>query len=303
MSGRGKSQRSLDLISAARTILQEIQPAPVRAVCYKLFTQGIIAGMTKLETNKVSAQLTWARENGVIPWEWIVDETREAERVSAWEDPAAYFQTVRRSYRRDRWTNQSNWIEVWSEKGTIRGTLAPVLNTYGITFRVMHGYGSATAVHEAATESLASSKRLTVLYVGDWDPSGMQMTEELQERLDEYGGAVDLIRLALTKADIRYGNLPSFPAADKGPKNGKKGDPRYGWFVKRFGSRCWELDALSPTILRARVEKAIQDRIDQAAWDRADIAEAAEKESITTLLNNWPGISRQAQKYPPERAR
>ena len=100
--GRGKSRRSLEIIDAADEILAEIQPASVRAVCYRLFALGLIESMAKGETNKVSKQLTWARETGLIPWEWIVDETRDAERVSAWEHPEAYVDAVKRSYRRDR---------------------------------------------------------------------------------------------------------------------------------------------------------------------------------------------------------
>ena len=65
----------------------------------------------------MSTQLTWARENGLIPWNWIVDETRAPERVLAWENPAEYVEVVKRAYRRDRWTDQPDWIEVWSEKG------------------------------------------------------------------------------------------------------------------------------------------------------------------------------------------
>ena len=74
---------------------------------------------------------------------------------------------------------------MWSEKGTVRGTLAPVLNKYGVTFRVMHGYGSATALHAIAEASAVSDKPLTVLYVGDWDPSGLHMSEiDLPDRLE-----------------------------------------------------------------------------------------------------------------------
>ena len=169
--GRGKSSKNAELILAAWDILEAIHPASVRAVCYQLFTRRLIASMAKSETNRVSTQLRDARERGVIPWDWIVDETRAAECVNAWENPAAYIETVKRSYRRDRWTDQPHRIEVWSEKGTIRGTLAPVLDEYGVTFRVMHGYGSATTVHEVAEQSARDAKPWTVLYVGDWDPA------------------------------------------------------------------------------------------------------------------------------------
>jgi len=251
---------------------------------------GLIGSMTKAETNRVSVQLTYAREEGFIPWDWIVDETREAERVNAWEDTAAYVETVKRAYRRDRWSDQPDWIEVWSEKGTVRGTLAPVLHEFGVTFRVMHGYGSATALYTAASETCRTEKLLTIFYVGDWDPSGLHMSDvDLTRRLLRYGGNVHLVRLALTEADTRSG-LPSFQAETK------RRDSRYRWFVDRFGSRCWELDALSPVVLRDRIERAILDRIDMAAWNRAEVVEAAERDSLTSILKAWPGISGQASK-------
>jgi hypothetical protein len=291
--GRGKSRQVLELVAGAKAILEQIQPATVRAVCYRLFVAGVTGSMTKAETNRVSRHLTWAREAGIIPWSWVVDETREPERVSAWEDPAAYVETVKQAYRRDRWVDQPNWIEVWSEKGTVRGTLAPVLTDYGITFRVMHGYGSATALHQVAMETRGCEKPLTVLYVGDWDPSGLHMSQvDLPRRLEAYGGSVHVLRLALSVEDIGNGNLPFFSAHDK------RRDPRFQWYRQYFRHpRCWELDALSPVILRDRVEQAILHRLDRDAWDRAEQTEAAEQESLTTILTAWPGISRQASKY------
>jgi hypothetical protein len=173
--GRGKHQASLDLIDAAQDILEEIQPATVRAVCYRLFVANVIPDMSTRSTARVSKQLTWARENDQLPWEWIVDETREAERIQSWDDPATYIRAVRRAYRKDLWSDQENPVEVWSEKGTVRGTLAPVLDEYGVTFRVMHGFASATALRQAAENSL--DRAFTVLYVGDYDPSGMHMSD------------------------------------------------------------------------------------------------------------------------------
>ena len=252
-----------------------------------------ITSMAKAETNRVSTQLTWAREQRLIPWEWVVDETREPERVDAWENPAAFIETVQRSYRRDRWTDQPEWIEVWSEKGTIRGTLKPVLDTYGVTFRVMHGYGSATAVYQAAQDSQRGEKLLTVLYAGDYDPSGLHMSDvDLPRRLKEYGGVVDLIRLALTEQDTRSG-LPWFSTETK------RHDPRFRWYFERHGSRCWELDALSPVTLRDRVEKSILDRLDREAWQRAQVTEHAECESLATILNAWPGVARTSSSSGP----
>jgi hypothetical protein len=230
---------------------------------------------------------------GLISWDWVVDETREAERVNAFTDPQDYVEAVKRSYRKDRWADQPEWIEVWSEKGTIRGTLAPILNNYGVTFRVMHGYASATAINEAARETSGTEKLLTILYVGDWDPSGLHMSEmDLTRRLLRYGANVHLIRLALTEADTR-GDLPSFMA------DTKRRDPRFRWYVDRYGSRCWELDALSPVVLRERVEQAIVERLDYDAWERAEVVERAESESLATILNAWPGVARASSIFGP----
>jgi hypothetical protein len=297
--GRGKASKSLALIDAARGILKAIQPASVRAVSYQLFVLGIIASMKKSETNRVSTQLTWAREAGIIPWDWIVDETREAEHVNAWKDTDAFVRSAFRQYRRDRWADQPERLEIWSEKGTIRGVLAPILDEYGVTFRVFHGYNSATVMYDVSRESRQSEKPWTAFYCGDWDPSGLHMSVvDLPSRLQEYGGRVQLQRLALDRTDLTD-ELPWFSAETKRGTTEKKGDSRYPWFMRYVNGdhRCWELDALNPVILRHRVEQAIRARLDLDAWRRADVVEAAEKESLTTILNAWPGISRQAPKY------
>jgi hypothetical protein len=279
--GRGKSHKSLALIDACYRILTEIQPATVRAVCYRLFVAGQLASMAKTETNRVSTQLVYARAQGIIPWEWIVDETRQVERKPSWADPAAYVRAVSRSYRRDRWQQQPVHVEVWSEKGTVRGTLAPVLDELGVAFRVMHGYGSATTLHEVA-EASTEAHPFVALYCGDWDPSGLDMSErDAPTRLAGFGGAVTIVRVALRADDVASGALPEFHV------DTKRRDPRWGWFRGQYGTRCVELDALPPPELRRRVEAAIRAYIDPAAWERCERTEALERESMRHILDSW----------------
>lgn len=286
MSGRGKSRRSLELIEAAIAILKEIQPATVRAICYCLFVNGIIGSMERKNTSRVSVQLTWAREQGLIPWGAIVDETREAECVPAWDDPDAFAQSVSRQYRKDNWSQQDVLVEVWSEKGTMRGTLSPVLRKYGVTFRVMHGFTSATAAYDVAQMIKDDHRNVIVLYAGDWDPSGLFMSEEdLPRRLAAYGAEpAEFRRIALTREDVRDRGLPSFAARDK------RKDPRYRWFADCYGTRCWELDALSPVVLRDRLEAAIRAEIDWDAWRRCELAEQAETASLRQVLTAWSEV-------------
>jgi hypothetical protein len=267
---RGKARKSLELIEASIGILEEIQPATVRAVCYRFFTMRLIDSMLKCETNKVSRQLTDARENGWLPWGWTVDETRGVEAAPTWADPAAFAEAVTRGYRRNNWAAQPVRIEVWSEKGTVRGRLAPVLNQYEVPFRVMHGFASATAVQEIVRASLVSGQPLVALYVGDHDPSGLHMSEgDLPGRLWAYrlraqiaddasreSPVPRIVRLSLPAEDVEHPELPSFDA------DTKREDPRWRWYVERYGTPCWELDALSPVVvLRESAEAALA-----AAW-------------------------------------
>jgi len=279
--GRGMAQRSLDLIEAMYTVTEAAQPITGRGIGYKLFASGLIPSMERAEMQRVYRLLKEAREQGHIPWAWIVDETRELERVSTWANPAAYARAVARSYRRDFWDQQPVRVMVVSEKGTVRGLLRPVLDHFAVGFQVMHGFSSATIVYDISRDD--DGRPLIILYVGDFDPSGMYMSEkDLPNRFSKYdGNHVTTRRIALTRKQVK--GLPSFPAADK------RKDPRYKWFRSNYGDRCWELDAMDPNDLRVCVERAIVALIEPVAWQRCEIINQAERESLQTILQKWGG--------------
>src|SRR5271157_626940 len=93
-NGRGRAAATESLIASMREIAEAIQPCSVRALAYQLFNRRLIPSMALEHTKKVSRLCVIAREEGTIPWEWIVDSTRQEERVSTWADPAAYARTV-----------------------------------------------------------------------------------------------------------------------------------------------------------------------------------------------------------------
>jgi hypothetical protein len=275
------AQSSLDLIDAMYAIAKAAQPITGRGVGYKLFVQKLIRSMERNgDMRSVYRLLLKAREQGIIPWEWIVDETRSLEKVSTWKDRAAFARTVARAYRRDFWQQQPLRVEVWSEKGTVRGVLQPVLDQYAVGFRVMHGFTGATTIYDVAQDG--DGRPLIILYVGDFDPSGMFMSEmDLPARLTKYdGGHVTVRRIALTVEQLE--GLPSFAAATK------RKDPRYKWFVANHGCRCWELDAMDPNDLRDCVEQAIIALIEPVAWARCEVVNKAEQQSLKTVLEQWP---------------
>jgi hypothetical protein len=286
--GRGMAQASRELIAAMHLAAMESQPITGRGVGYKLFARHLIASMSRTDMAPVYRLLKIARERGIIPWEWIVDETREIERKrSGWADPAAFVATVSRAYKRDFWKQQPKRVLVVSEKGTVRGLLNPVLRDLGVGFLVLHGFSSATAIHDLAEDY--DGRDLILIYVGDYDPSGMYMSEEdIPTRLEKYeGDHIEVNRVALLREHCDAMPRASFPASDKGPKPGSKGDPRYKWFVRNYGKRCWELDAMDPNDLRDIVREAIEDEIEWDAWDRCAVVEKAEQESLAHVLDRW----------------
>ncbi len=114
-----------------------------------------------------------------------------------------------------------------------------------VKFLVSHGFASATAAYNLAQTSLEHDRPTRVIYVGDFDPSGLHMSEvDLPQRLERYGGNVQITRIAITEDDVLRSGLPDFPASDKIK------DVRYRWFTENHGTRCIEVDAMPPPELR-----------------------------------------------------
>lgn len=279
---RGKSKSIVAFESAILEIVAERAPITVRGVAYALFTRGLIGDMSINNTAKVSRLMTAMREVNSLDWTQIVDGSRAVDRISTWRNPSSIIQAAVSGYRRNYWQDQPTLIEVWSEKSTVAGVLAPVLDEFGVTFRVQKGFGSFTSVRQAAEDSLSvpNDKDAVALYIGDFDPSGLFMSEiDLPSRLERYGSRWQFERIAVLKADTE--KLPSFEASTK------SSDKRYSWFVNGYGHQCWELDAIDPNDLRQRVREQIVTRLNLLAWEHAKRIEAVEVESMKSFHHAW----------------
>jgi hypothetical protein len=307
--GRGRAAKTNDLIDIIIEIAEATQPCSVRGIGYKLFTRKLIPSMHKDEIARVSRLTVIAREEGLLPWEWVVDSTREEQNVPTWADPEDYADFVQQVYRKDKWADQPKRLFTWSEKGTCEGLLQPVLRKHEVPFQIVHGWSGATAAMNAAQANLRRKQDTLILYVGDFDPSGMGMSElDLPKRLARYSSGdpsdkeisiqeareilkevrLEIRRIALMKAHTRrIGRAASFPATDKVK------DPRYEWFVKSYGHTCWELDALDPNELRDCVEAAIVAELDQAAWNRYVQIEREERQAIIDVCSGWSNLGQQ----------
>lgn len=282
---RGKSDSTIRLQSAILEIVSERHPITVRGVCYALFTKGLLPDMSVNSTGKISRVMTDMREHDVLDWTQVVDGSRAVDRTSSWSDPSAIIRAAVNGYRRDNWQDQPRLVEVWSEKSTVQGVLKPVLDDLGVTFRVMKGFGSFTAVRQAAEDSLELPEHVdgVVLYVGDWDASGLYMSDmDLPARLARYGSRWEFRRIALMRDDLD--GLPHFPTATK------SGDVRLGWYLDHTTAdpqKCWELDAMDPNALRQRVRAETTALMDLDAWEHALKVERAQQSSMTRFHEAW----------------
>jgi hypothetical protein len=223
----------------------------------------------------VSNALVDARKTGVIPWEWIEDRLRQPRRVLMWSDLANFSETVKRAYRRNVWATQPCYLEAWLEKDALSGIFEDILDSYGITLNVGRGYDGWASIHNAA-ERYQNEDRVTVLYFGDFDPSGEDMVRSLRERLGFFECRPDIVKCALTAEDVRTYQLPA--------NFTKRTDSRRQAFVKKYGDVSVELDALPLNILQEKLRRAIETRMDLDASNEVKHVEERELDRLVELM-------------------
>lgn len=251
----GKHAKTLVMLEEARAVLAENHPMTVRQVYYQLVSRQVIEN-NRGQYQAVSNLLVDARKDGAIPWEWIEDRLRRPRAVPMWDDLSDFAETARKAYRRDVWATQPAYLEVWLEKDALSGIFEDVLGGYGVTLNVGRGYDGWDSIHNAA-ERYGDGASVTVLYFGDFDPSGEDMVRSLRDRLGFFGCVPEVLKCALTLADVTRYNLP--------PDFTKATDTRRAAFVAKWGDLSVELDALPIDVLRGRLVREVEARLDLAA--------------------------------------
>jgi len=204
---RGEWPRTTELIARAKEIIAREWPMTVRQALYRLVSALLLAN-TDSGYARCKYLLTKARNDGRIPFEWIVDRSRPDYMPSVWDDADEYMRATRNGYRKDYWLLQPQRVEVWCEKDAVVGSIQGLTGELGVRLRPCHGYLSTTLVHEIAEEIRSSDKPFTAFAVGDHDPSGCDIDRDLIERIERYGAKFTLKRLAIFKADIAKYKLP-----------------------------------------------------------------------------------------------
>lgn len=271
-----KRAKTLQIIAESRAVLKEENPMTVRQVYYQLVSKQIIDN-NRGQYQAVSKALARARLEGIIPWEWIEDRLRRPRHVSMWSGLPEFAETCRRSYRLNVWPSQATYLEVWLEKDALSGIFEAALNPYGVTLNVGRGYDGWDSIHNAAERfGGMTNHNVVVLYFGDFDPSGEDMVRSLEERLGRLDCCPEIIKCALTRNDIKLYKLP--------PDFAKKSDSRAAAFIAEHGDISVELDALPMSVLRGRLVREVESRMDLGALEEIKELEKEDRAQIMKRL-------------------
>lgn len=270
--------KTLFLLTKAKEILSSFSPMTVRQLYYRLVSKKLIENNQKSYKSLVKT-LTNARREGLLSYDDFEDRTRTADKQSSWTGVTNFMEAVKISYKRSANDSQSNYVEVWLEKDALANLFEPITDKYNLYLIVGRGYNSASALNEAGKRLRKESRPITILYFGDFDPSGEDIYRDIEHRLSEdFGVRASFRKVSLTREDISKYNLP--------PNKTKVTDSRQAKFVEKHGDLSVELDALPPDVLRDTIEVSILSMIDKGIWENEIEKEKEDRIKINSLINS-----------------
>jgi hypothetical protein len=271
-------------------IVEELGPITVRGAFYRAVSAGIYPNTDKKHYGAAQRAILKLRRKNCVSWSKVVDGTRHRDRPSCWNGVSDFMETVQEAYRRDFWTRQPFHIELFSEKDAMSGILRPVTRKFQVYLNTIRGQVSETMVQEIGVDWSRIKKPIIVFYLGDHDPDGIGIEKCLKRKLESYCGRPvhQWRRLAIDSTDFADPGLKGFAVKKRG--HSKKWQP----YLEQHGDRCLEVDALSPDVIRQRVEDAIKSKIDERAWQRMERVEEVERASIEQFALAQKGLRRAA---------
>lgn len=259
---------TLDLIAICDDIVTDYNAQgyrlTIRQLYYQLVARGHIENTVQSYDSTV-ALMTNARLAGLIDWDAIEDRTRDILERPHWTSGSDILQSCANSYHEDLWQEQPARVFVIVEKEALAGVLERTCRDWDVPLLPARGYPSATTLRELAkARIMRASQEIVVLHLGDHDPSGIDMSRDLQERLElfsRYRVAIDFQRIALNMDQVEEQQPPPNPA--------KTTDSRYMAYRNLYGVHSWELDALTPQYLHRLVEGKIREYINFDQWNES----------------------------------
>lgn len=276
-------------IDKANAIIEEYKAQgfelTLRQLYYQFVSRGFIANNMR-EYKNLGDILNDARLAGLVDWLAIVDRTRNLQSLAHWSDPAEIVSACASQFRIDRWATQPRRVEVWIEKDALVGVIENVCKELDVAYFSCRGYTSQSEMWSAAKRLEAyaeSGQKPLVLHFGDHDPSGIDMSRDIEDRLTEFARQpIELRRLALNMDQVKKYNPPPNPA--------KLTDSRCAGYMEIHGDESWELDALEPKVIDALIRKEIKTVLDQAKWNHASMDQDRHREQLRAVSDQWQTI-------------
>jgi hypothetical protein len=290
------TSKTMDIITRANQICADYQAQGYDLTLRQLYYQFVSRGWLEnrdTEYKRLGNIINDARLTGLLDWSYIVDRTRNLRGLAHWETPGSVLDSAAYGYRTDRWENQRTRVEVWIEKDALVGVISGACNRLDVPFFSCRGYTSQSEVWGAAQRLIRygnAGQDPVIIHLGDHDPSGIDMTRDITDRLAMFGAKATVHRIALNMDQVRRYNPPPNPA--------KLTDSRATDYITAHGESSWELDALDPATLDTLVSETILSHRDESQWqadtedmqaDRDRLVEIARRfDEITAYLDNTP---------------
>lgn len=275
---------SLALIEQANEIIEAYQAdgydLTLRQLYYQFVARDIIPNRQS-EYSRLGSVINDARLAGMIDWNSIVDRTRSYESLGHWDSPADILRSAANSYHIDLRSDQDEYLEVWVEKDALVGVIEKACTPLDVGYLSCRGYVSQSAMWRAAErfKDAEIQYETTLIHLGDHDPSGIDMTRDIQDRLEMFGSIVVVKRIALNMDQIEEHQPPPNPA--------KTTDSRYESYIAEYGDESWELDALDPRILVDLITETVEQYTQQDLFDAQEAIQEAQRKEIRNIADEW----------------
>lgn len=281
------SQRSVEVIDQANEIIEDYVAQgfvlTLRQLYYQFVSRDLIAN-TQREYKRIGSIINDARLAGLVDWNAIEDRTRSLESLAHWDGPEEILHAISNQFRLDKWEFQPCRVEVWIEKEALAGVFEGVCQEMDVPFLSCRGYGSQSVMWRAAQRlrKYEREQSTLILHFGDHDPSGMDMTRDIVDRLNTFGSRVEVRRIALNMDQIEEHNPPPNPA--------KVTDSRSDGYMLRYGRSSWELDALEPAMLSSLARTEILKVRDESSWAEKTEEEEGVCRNLGEVADNWHAV-------------
>jgi hypothetical protein len=181
-------------------------PTSARFIYYELIQDGIVAKKPERTDDRkgqrpdqpVIVALFELRKRGIIPWDWLVDETRT---LSVWRYAASvadYLADTVSLARIDAWGGRPPPMIV-TESRSLAGVLDDLARRYLVPISATNGQCGGHLRTEIAPNLCEGQ---TVLYLGDHDFQGGQIEANTRRVLERIVGPLDWKRLAITAGQV-----------------------------------------------------------------------------------------------------